>query len=82
MSTSDERRGRQGVPPAELDDDRLLIELESIHRARHDTFLHGTAEALVTHGQRMRDLEQEYLRRHPRREVWAERTAEGSSGRD
>jgi hypothetical protein len=78
MTTSEERLGRQGIPPADLDDDRLLTELESIHRTRHDTFLHGTPEALVTHGERMQALEDEYLRRYPQREVWAERTAEGS----
>jgi hypothetical protein len=34
---------------------------------RHWVFLHGTAEQFRTHTERMLELEQEYLRRHPHR---------------
>jgi hypothetical protein len=41
---------------------------------RHWVFLHGTAEQFRTHTERMLELEQEYLRRHP------QRTWQGSGG--
>lgn len=70
-----------GVHPDRLDDQQLMKELESIHRTRHDTLLHGSAEALRTHNERMAQLEGEYLRRHPRRPVVSGRTREGARDR-
>ncbi|MBZ3904974.1 MULTISPECIES: DUF6158 family protein [Streptomyces] len=70
-----------GVHPDQLDDQQLMKELESIHRTRHDTLLHGSTEALRTHNERMALLEGEYLRRHPRRPVVPGRTRDGARER-
>ncbi|QFR01286.1 hypothetical protein F9278_39645 [Streptomyces phaeolivaceus] len=70
-----------GVHPDQLDDQQLMKELESIHRTRHDTLLHGSIEALRTHNERMAQLEGEYLRRHPRRPVVPGRTRDGARER-
>ncbi len=70
-----------GVEPGRLDDQQLMKELETIHRTRHDTLLHGSNDALRAHNLRMAQLEGEYLRRHPRRPVVAGRTREGARGR-
>jgi hypothetical protein len=79
VTQPDDRLGVQGIDPADLDDDRLLSELESIHRTRHDTLLHGTTAALAHHGDRMAALETEYLRRFPHRDVHPRRTAAADS---
>jgi hypothetical protein len=47
------------------------------HATRHWVFLHGTEEQFRTHTKRMLELEDEYVRRHPRR-TW--RGAGGGSG--
>ncbi|MER5493665.1 DUF6158 family protein [Streptomyces sp. LE64] len=70
-----------GVEPARLDDQQLMRELETIHRTRHDTLLHGSNDALRMHNARMAELEGEYLRRHPRRPVASGRTREGARER-
>lgn len=72
---------QRGVPAGELDDDDLYRELRHLHETRHETFLHGTDEALANHTQRMAELEQEYLRRHPERSVDPERTRAGTRAR-
>lgn len=71
-----------GIDPARLSEAQLLRELETIHRTRHDTLLHGSSEALATHHTRMAQLEGEYLRRHPRRLVSPGRTREGARARE
>ncbi|MFD6880078.1 MULTISPECIES: DUF6158 family protein [unclassified Streptomyces] len=71
-----------GGPAArELEDGRLLKELETIHRTRHETLLYGSDEALATHTQRLKELEEEYVRRHPRRAPTAGRTRSGARAR-
>nr|WP_016906506.1 DUF6158 family protein [Streptomyces xiaopingdaonensis] len=70
-----------GIDPSELTDAQLVKELETIHRTRHDTLLHGSADALNAHTERLRQLEQEYLRRHPDRPVSSGRTREGARSR-
>ncbi|MBP0458493.1 DUF6158 family protein [Streptomyces montanisoli] len=77
----DEGHAPQGVDPARLEDQQLLRELETLHRTRHDTLLHGSKDALDTHNTRTAELEGEYLRRHPKRHVLAGRTREGARGR-
>ncbi|NWF25407.1 hypothetical protein HW130_03870 [Streptomyces sp. PKU-EA00015] len=72
---------RQGIDPARLDEQDLLRELESIHRSRHDTLLYGSAAAFTAHDARMKELEAEYLRRHPERPVAPGRTREGARAR-
>jgi hypothetical protein len=74
--------GAHGLDPSTLDDQRLLQELESVHRTRHDTFLHGARDALDAHSRRMAELEKEYLRRHPERLVTADRTRKGARARE
>jgi hypothetical protein len=58
-----------GVPAAELPGEDLIRELASIHETRHDTLRHGSDAALMNHTRRMAELEAEYLRRFPQREV-------------
>ncbi len=64
----------QGVPARKLTDAELERQGVQAHATRHWVFLHGTAEQFRTHTQRMLELEQEYLRRHP------QRTWQGSGG--
>jgi hypothetical protein len=61
-----------------LAEDDLLRELAHLHRTRHDTFLHGAADALREHSSRCAELEEEYLRRHPERDVDPARTRSGA----
>ncbi|MFK0218252.1 DUF6158 family protein [Streptomyces vinaceus] len=70
-----------GPSAANLEDGKLLKELEAIHRTRHETLLHGSDEALVTHTQRMNELEHEYVRRHPQRAQTPGRTRSGARAR-
>jgi|GEM_PF-832451 len=72
---------RYGVPAGRLTDAQLLRELHQLHRTRHDTFLYGSAGALDRHSMRTHELEQEYLRRHPKRHVAAGRTRRGARAR-
>jgi Family of unknown function (DUF6158) len=58
-----------GVEPAALSDDDLLRELRSVHDTRHETFRHGSDDALANHDRRTAELEREYLVRFPHREV-------------
>ncbi len=74
-----------GVVPAALSDADLERELKHLHETRHDTFLHGSDDALAFHTKRMQELEDEYLRRNPDRVIDARRTRHGSrelSGQD
>ncbi|MEU0371707.1 DUF6158 family protein [Streptomyces sp. NPDC006283] len=79
MNESEHRH--RGVDPADLGEQDLLRELETIHRSRHDTLLYGSAAALEAHNVRMADLEAEYLRRHPERPVASGRTRSGARSR-
>ncbi len=63
----------RGVPARELTDAELERQGVRAHATRHWVFLHGTAEQFRTHTQRMLELEQEYLRRHPQR-TWQGRS--------
>ncbi|MGY1742104.1 MULTISPECIES: DUF6158 family protein [unclassified Blastococcus] len=65
---------RPGVPARELSDEELERQGVHAHAMRHWVFLHGTADQFRTHTERMLELEQEYLRRHP------QRTWQGSGG--
>jgi hypothetical protein len=58
-----------GVSPGALTDEELLRELSSLHSTRHGTFRHGSEDALTNHTRRTDELEREYLRRFPNREV-------------
>ena len=65
---------RPGIPARELSDEELERQGVHAHAMRHWVFLHGTAEQFRTHTERMLELEQEYLKRHP------QRTWQGSGG--
>ncbi|GAB2732127.1 hypothetical protein GCM10027174_00730 [Salinifilum aidingensis] len=67
-----------GVPGHALDEGELLRELRHLHHTRNDTFLHGSDDALREHTARTFELEQEYLRRHPDRDVDPRRTRTGA----
>jgi hypothetical protein len=70
-----------GVPASELAIGDLLRELASVHRTRHDTLRHGSESALINHDERMAELEREYLRRFPEREIDPERLTVGARAR-
>jgi hypothetical protein len=57
----------QGVPPRELSDDELERQGTYAHATRTWVLLHGTAKQFRHHTERMLELEQEYIRRHPKR---------------
>lgn len=57
------------VPTSELPEEDLLRELEQLHRTRHETFLRAPTQALQHHSERTAELELEYLRRHPERNI-------------
>ena len=59
----------QGVEPGGLSEEELFRELVSLHDTRHDTLRHGSDAALDNHNRRLIELEGEYLRRFPHREV-------------
>jgi hypothetical protein len=67
--TDDLTRPALGVDPTALSVGDLLRELESLHRSRHETFRFGPDDALAHHDRRTAELEREYLRRFPDREV-------------
>jgi hypothetical protein len=60
-------------PTGELSEERLLRELEHLYRTRLDTLREGSAAALEHSDRRIRELETDYRRRHPDREVSARR---------
>jgi Family of unknown function (DUF6158) len=69
-----------GVNPQDLAEADMIRELAHLHRTRHDTFIHGSPDALQEHSSRLTELEGEYLRRHPEREVDPARTRAGARG--
>jgi hypothetical protein len=69
-----------GTAPHDLTEADLIRELEQVHRTRHETFLHGSPHALAEHNSRTEELEAEYVRRHPEREVDPARTRAGARG--
>ncbi|HEV7209365.1 MAG TPA: DUF6158 family protein [Mycobacteriales bacterium] len=56
-----------GRPVSELSDQELESQGTHAHATRNWVFLHGTAEQFAHHTERMLALEQEYLRRFPKR---------------
>lgn len=76
------RAPRDGVAARDLPGERLLHELEQLHRTRHETFLYGSDDALRKHTERTAELEAEYVRRFPMRMVTAGRTRSGARARE
>ncbi|MFF5227479.1 DUF6158 family protein [Dactylosporangium sp. NPDC000521] len=69
MLTDDTDDLGQGVSPDALTEEELLRELASLHGTRHDALRHGSDDALANHTRRTTELEREYLRRYPSREI-------------
>ncbi|MFG2040054.1 DUF6158 family protein [Dactylosporangium sp. NPDC048998] len=67
-----------GVPAGELSDADLGRELRHLHKTRDDAFHHASAQALEHHDERTAELEGEYLRRFPDREVDPRRLRAGA----
>ncbi|ACZ85457.1 DUF6158 family protein [Streptosporangium roseum] len=70
-----------GIDPMDLAEDDLFRELRHLHATRTETLLHGSADALANHTTRTEELEGEYLRRHPERDVDPERLRDGARRR-
>lgn len=70
-----------GIDPRELSEDDLLRELRHLHQTRTDAFLHASDDALDRHTSRTNELESEYLRRHPERQIDPQRQREGARKR-
>ncbi|MEU6738588.1 DUF6158 family protein [Streptosporangium sandarakinum] len=70
-----------GIDPKDLSEEDLLRELRHMHETRTETLMHGSDDALANHTARTGELEQEYLRRHPERDVDPERLREGARQR-
>jgi len=64
----------------DLDEADLVRELAHLHATRHEAFLHAAPDALREHTTRTTQLEREYLRRHPERDVDPARTRAGARG--
>lgn len=71
----------QGVDPRKLSEEELLRELTHLHETRSDTLFHGAADAFEAHTKRTQELEAEYLRRHPERDVDPARLRSGARER-
>ncbi len=72
---------QEGIPAAALDDDDLMRELAHLHETRHTTLRHGSSDALMHHTTRTAEMEEEYLRRFPDREVDPGRLRAGARAR-
>ena len=70
-----------GVPSIDLSDEDLLREMAELHRTRNQTLRHGSDQALARHDERSAELEGEYLRRFPHREIDPDRIREGARQR-
>ena len=69
------------MAPDALSDEELVREIESLSRTRSDTLRHGSDSALAEHDRRTAELESEYLRRFPGREVDPQRLRSGARDR-
>lgn len=67
-----------GIDPRTLSETDLMRELLHLHVTRTETFLHGSDDALARHTSRTNELESEYLRRHPVRDIDPGRLREGA----
>jgi len=58
-----------GIDPRLLSEEDLLRELRHLHATRTEALMHGPDDALARHTSRTNELESEYLRRHPDRDI-------------
>jgi hypothetical protein len=73
----DELLQETGIAAFDLTEDDLMRELAQLHRTRHEAFLHASTQALQRHSERTVELELEYLRRHPERDIDERRLRDG-----
>jgi hypothetical protein len=71
----------RGIAAKDLSDDDLSRELVQLYNTREDALRHGSEQALARHTARTQELEAEYLRRFPDREVDPERLRAGARQR-
>lgn len=69
-------------PTATMSDADLLAELDHVLRKRLDTVRHGSDSAIENSTRRQAELEGEYLRRFPQREVEPQRLRPADSDSD
>ncbi len=67
-----------GRSAADLSDAELETQGKQLHDTRNWMFLHGSAAQFETHTRRMLELEQEYLRRYPKRTWQGNEATEGA----
>ena len=65
-------------PTQELTDEELFEHLGQLYETRLETLRHGSQDSLDNSDRRLRELEGEYLRRQPEREVSPERVRPSS----
>ncbi|MDL4772644.1 DUF6158 family protein [Actinomadura xylanilytica] len=70
-----------GNDPGVLSDEDLLRELGSLYDTRLDALRHAADQAYAEHTRRTNQLEAEYLRRRPGREIDPARLREGARAR-
>ena len=70
-----------GLAPSALSEPDLWRELAHLYKTRLETLRHGSDDALEHHSRRTDELEAEYLRRCPRREVDPHRLRAGARHR-
>jgi Family of unknown function (DUF6158) len=70
-----------GIPANQLSDEDLMREMQHLHETRHDAVLHAGDDALETHTRRMHELEDEYVRRDPGRDIDPDRLRSGARER-
>ncbi|GAA2650615.1 MULTISPECIES: DUF6158 family protein [Nonomuraea] len=70
-----------GIDPKDLSEDDLMRELAHLYQTRMEALMHGPDDALARHTSRTNELESEYLRRHPDRDIDPGRLREGARAR-
>lgn len=70
-----------GVEPSLLGNDDLMRELGHLCETRFDALRHASDQAFAEHTRRTAELEAEYIRRHPAREIDPERMRSGARAR-
>jgi hypothetical protein len=74
--------GHRGPITAELRDEDLIRELTHLYDTRMDALRHAPLQAFQEHTVRTAELETEYLRRRPAREIDPNRSRDGARARD
>lgn len=69
-----------GVPATSLSSADLTRELRHLHATRSDALWHASPQALTHHDERTAELEAEYLRRFPARDIDPRRLRAGARG--